>query len=156
MKNIIFLDVDGVLNYTKWYVDSRNFVNMDGQDRDLDPLCIERINKLCKEGNAEIVLSSDWRVNNYAFVRLEKAGLKPILDKTPIIIFGTMGSKYHFTRGEEIQMWLKLHPEVTNYVIIDDRTDFIEEQLSHSVFIDSYIGFTDEDYNLALNILRFQ
>lgn len=152
-KKVIFLDVDGVLNYTLWYIDDRNPGNLNGQEGDLDPLCIERINKLCEETGAEIVLSSDWRINNGAFARLERAGLHKILDKTPITIFGTYGSTYHFTRGEEIQMWLEWHPEVTNYVILDDRTDFMEEQLPHFVHVNSYRGLTEEDYQLALNIL---
>lgn len=50
-------------------------------------------------------------------------------------------------------MWLEWHPEVTNYVILDDRTDFMEEQLLHFVHINSYRGLTEEDYQLALNIL---
>lgn len=149
-KRVIFLDVDGVLNYDLWYYSDRSPGNLYGQEGDLDPLCIDRINKLCEEGNAEIVLSSDWRINTYAFSRLEKAGLRKILDKTPITIF--YGS-VNFTRGEEVQMWLDQHPDITNYVIIDDRTDFLDKQLLHFVHVDSYKGFTDENYKQALNIL---
>ena len=152
-KKVIFLDVDGVLNYTLWYIDDRNPGNLNGQEGDLDPLCIEKINKLCEETGAEIVLSSDWRIDNRAFVRLEKAGLHKILDKTPISIFDTRGLIYNSIRGEEIQIWLKEHPEVCNYVIIDDRTDFTEEQLSHFVHVNSYKGLTEENCQLALNIL---
>ena len=152
-NNIVFLDIDGVLNYTLWYIDERNPGNLYGQEGDLDPLCIARINKLCEETGAEIVLSSDWRIDNYAFTRLENAGLHKILDKTPITIFRTYGFTHHFTRGEEIQLWLESHPEISNYVIIDDRTDFTEEQLSHYVHVDSYVGLTDEDCQIALNIL---
>ncbi len=50
-------------------------------------------------------------------------------------------------------MWLDQHPDITNYVIIDDRTDFLAKQLSHYVHVDSYRGFTDENYKQALNIL---
>ena len=39
----IFLDIDGVLNYTKWYTDERNPGNLNGQEGDLDPLCVDRI-----------------------------------------------------------------------------------------------------------------
>ena len=151
--NVIFLDVDGVLNYTNWYYSDRNPGNLNGEE-DVDPQCIERVNKLCEETNSEIILSSDWRIDDSAFSRLERAGLKKILDKTPIPVFGNYGATYHFTRGEEIQMWLEWHPEVTNYVIIDDRTDFMDNQKSHFVHVDSYYGFTDEDYNLALTILK--
>ncbi len=155
MKNnkIIFLDVDGVLNYTLWYIDDRNPGNLNGEE-DVDPLCIERINRLCQETDAKIVISSDWRIDSSWQRRLERAGLKYIIDKTPITIFGSYGSCYHFTRGEEIQMWLEWHPEVENYVIIDDRIDFTEEQKPHFVQINSYRGLSDEDCILAKNILN--
>ena len=153
-KNIVFLDVDGVLNYTKWYISDRNPGNLYGKEGDLDPLCIKRINKICEECNAEIVLSSDWRVNSYSFTRLEKAGLINIIDKTPIPNINILGGKFHITRGEEIQMWLENHKDVDNYVIIDDRSDFLEEQLSHFVHIDPYIGITDDDCVLIKNILN--
>ena len=80
--------------------------------------------------------------------------MENIIDKTPITIFGIYGSTYHFTRGEEIQMWLEWHPKVTNYVIIDDRTDFLDEQKERFVHVNSYRGFTDEDLNLAITILN--
>ena len=43
MKNkIIFMDVDGVLNYTKWYYDDRNPGNLYGQEGDIDPEYVRR------------------------------------------------------------------------------------------------------------------
>ena len=42
----------------------------------------------------------------------------------------------------------------TNYVIIDDRTDFTENQQPHFVHVDSYVGLTDEDVELAIGILN--
>ena len=57
----IFLDIDGVLNYTNWYSNPRNFGNINGQEGDLDPFCIERVNILAKITNSYIVISSDWR-----------------------------------------------------------------------------------------------
>jgi len=60
---------------------------------------------------------------------------------------------YHFTRGEEIQMWLDSHLSVKNYVIIDDREDMQQNQLDHFVKVNSYYGFTDEDLEKALMIL---
>lgn len=58
------------------------------------------------------------------------------------------------SRGDEVKMWLNDHPEVTNYVIIDDRTDFLEEQLDHFVQVDPYYGLTDDNVNKAKNILN--
>ena len=61
---VIFLDIDGVLNYTKWYTDERNPGNLYGQEGDLDPLCINRIIRICEETGAKVVISSDWCLIN--------------------------------------------------------------------------------------------
>ena len=153
-KKVVFLDCDGVLNYDLWYYDDRNPGNLFGQEGDIDPYCIERVNRICYQCDADVVISSDWRIASGWKERLEKAGLQRIIDKTPITTFGSYGSTYHFSRGEEIQMWLEWHPEVTNYVILDDRTDFTEEQICHFVKINPYCGLTDEDIILAINILK--
>ena len=79
--------------------------------------------------------------------------MENIIDKTPITVFGQYGKTYHFTRGEEIDMWLQWHPEVSNYVIIDDRQDMMDYQLNHFVKVNSYRGLTDENVEQALNIL---
>ena len=59
MNKLIFLDIDGVLNYNSWYYNSRNIE----KEKDLDLFCIERINILTKLTKAYIVISSDWRYN---------------------------------------------------------------------------------------------
>ena len=62
--------------------------------------------------------------------------------------------KYEYSRGAEIDGWLKEHPEVTNYVIIDDRTDFTDKQKEHFVHVDSMWGLTNEHVNNAIKILE--
>lgn len=152
-ERVIFLDIDGILNYTLWYYDDRNPGNLNGEEGDIDPLCVKRINLLCEKTGAKIVVSSDWRIATNWQNRLERAGLENIIDKTPITVFGQYGKTYHFSRGEEIDMWLQWHPEVSNYVIIDDREDMMEHQLNHFVKVNPYRGFTDEDMEKALIIL---
>ena len=83
---------------------------------------------------------------------MERAGLKNIIDSTPITVFGQYGECY-YTRGEEIQMWLYWHPEVKNYVIIDDRKDIMKDQMDHFVKVNSFRGFSDEDMEKAMLIL---
>ena len=60
--NIIFLDVDGVLNnlsYVMHLID--NCRVRGGGYHILDPLCVKRLNKVLKETDANIVISSTWR-----------------------------------------------------------------------------------------------
>ena len=61
---------------------------------------------------------------------------------------------YQYSRGREIDMWLEGHPECTNYVILDDRSDFTEEQGPHYVHVDSNVGITDDDAEIAIMILK--
>lgn len=147
---IIFLDCDGVLNYDKWYhSDEYRKLSIDNE-LDIDPKVVKRLNKLCSETDSKIVIASSWKVNTYYKNRLERAGLKNIIGKTPDFIF-IKGNDY--CRGEEIDMWLKSHDNIENYIIIDDIKDFYEEQIPHFLHINPFVGFTDEDYLVAKNML---
>ena len=147
-NKVIFMDVDGVLNYTKWYYDDRNPGNLYGQEGDIDPECVRRIVNICEKTGAKIVLSSDWRVNKSAIGRLERAGFPAglIFSQTPELL--------DYSRGREIDMWLNEHPDTYDYVIIDDREDFSDEQKRlHYIHVDPYIGFTDKNMKDAICIL---
>lgn len=164
----IFLDIDGVLNYTQWYYDERNPGNLNGQEGDIDPMCVERILRIVKETGAKVVISSDWRISwEGTLVRLERMGLTRdiVIDKTPELIWQQIsrdelsayddnGFCYAYSRGREIDMWLEAHPECTNYTIIDDRTDFTDEQGPHFVHVNSYCGITDDNADIAIMILN--
>ena len=51
-------------------------------------------------------------------------------------------------------MWLSEHPDTYDYVIIDDREDFSDEQKRlHFVHVNSDIGFTNKNMNKAIKIL---
>lgn len=164
----IFLDMDGVVNYTQWYISDRNPGNLNGQEGDIDPECVKRILRIVNETGAKIVISSDWRISwEGTRMRLERMGLTRdiVIDKTPELIW-TMVSRhdymngnydeddYKYSRGREIDMWLEAHPECTNYCIIDDRMDFTEEQQPHFVHVNSYCGITDDDADIAIMTLN--
>lgn len=150
----VFLDIDGCLNHILWYKSKKPIENSISFDEDLDPTCIERINNLCLETDSKVVISSDWRISSCYKERLERAGLKNIIGHTPITVFNIFKGGKSLCRGEEIKMWLSDHPEITNYVIIDDRTDFLKEQLDHFIQVDPYYGLTDKDIDKAKNILN--
>ena len=168
-KKVIFLDIDGCLNSDKWYqnVDGRNPGNLNGEEGDLDPECINRIIKICNETGAKVVISSDWRISWYGtIIRLGRMGLTEdyIIDKTPEYIWKCLSKhdyfmddyeeKFEYSRGAEVKGWLDKHPEIENYVIIDDRCDFTEEQKqNHFVHIDAMWGITDDHVIKAINIL---
>lgn len=149
---VLFLDIDGVLNYLNWYNDDRNPGNLNGQESDLDPDCVDRIIRICDETGAKVVISSDWKLSWYGTLdRLGKFGLTEeyIIDKTP-----DFGNNVHVSRGYEIDAWLQCHPECTNFVIVDDRTDFTDDQHPHFIHIDRETGITDDDADIAIMTLK--
>ncbi len=163
---VVFLDIDGVLNYTKWYVDDRNPGNLYGQEGEIDPLCVERVMRICDLADAKVVVSSDWRMNwERTRKRLERMGLdeRYVMDKTSEFIWNNLPDQecqeecrnrtHKYTRGAEIDEWLK-HNDVESYVIIDDRTDFTDEQKRSFVRVNPYVGLTDKDVELAIKILK--
>lgn len=165
---IIFMDCDGVINSYSFYMSDRNPGNLNGKEGDVDPDCVKRILRIVEETGAKIVLSSDWRLSwPGSLIRLENAGFPKglIIDKTPELIWRQIsrdelsayddnGFCYAYSRGREIDMWLEAHPECTNYTIIDDRTDFTDEQGPHFVHVNSYCGITDDNADIAIMILN--
>lgn len=57
-------------------------------------------------------------------------------------------------RGEEIKRWLDEHDEVENYIILDDDSDMLNEQLTHFVQTDTYEGITDREKKLCIALLN--
>lgn len=139
--NVIFLDVDGVLNNGEHIL---KLVELLGEEqyfqlhRDLGEMPFDYqscmlLHGLINKTGAEIVLSSSWRTSSACIEAIEKyTGLK-IKGITPVS---------YTIRGREIQQYLNAHKEITNYVIIDDDSDMLEEQKSHFVKVDAKKGLT--------------
>ena len=154
---VIFLDIDGTINSYDYYVSDRCTGNLNGVEGDIDPLCAERINRICKETGAKIVLSSDWRISwPYCIDRIEKGGINHglIIDKTPEHMWVEFASEKYKSRGSEIDEWLSQHPECDRYVIIDDRKDFTEEQQPNFIHVNPMRGIDDIDVTFAIQILN--
>lgn len=66
MNKYLFLDIDGVLNHEKFY---QNRFNLLKQHKEIpsyplcefDPFCVEQVNRILYETNANLVISSSWR-----------------------------------------------------------------------------------------------
>jgi HAD domain in Swiss Army Knife RNA repair proteins len=146
-QKILFLDIDGVLNSEVYYKSTSYSDSISGR---FDPICVELIKKLVEEFSLRIVISSTWRYG--AADRLIHE-----LKNTNLI-----GYLYHewFTpvihpahRGTEIKLWLDLHPEVTDYIIIDDDENMLEEQIKRFVKTDLHEGMTEAHFNRVRAIL---
>lgn len=114
MALTLFLDVDGVLNTRTTCERTPDYhVGID----DLRVKILADVIK--KNGPTQIVLSSDWKEmredeDDYLYLvsKLQKYGLE-LSGKT----------KDHWSnRGEGILQYIEAHPEIEEYVILDDRT----------------------------------
>jgi len=122
---IIFLDHDGVICLsTEW---GSRFKNKDGLDSMFDRFndkAIKVLNQILDETGAEIVVSSDWRHDTPLEQMQELYKIRGI-KKSPIgytdSIVDIKGLEYlEHNRQIEIRHWLSQHPEVTQWVAIDD------------------------------------
>ena len=158
---VIFLDIDGVLNCTT----SKSYCHDDicGVITGIDSDKVRRLAKIVEATGAEIVLSSDWKDGwskyytsskpshaKYLDNHLYKKGRLTIKDKTPNT------SKGSWYRGEEILTYLRSHPDITDYVILDDTffEDFSTKEIEEHLVLTNYkLGLTDSDVEKAIKIL---
>lgn len=153
--NAIFLDIDGVLNdqnslETMYSVlGHKQFHTLTRAigETPFNYKSCELIKKLIVETNSVIVLSSTWRLSKESMRIVEDYIETKLYGKTPYL--GVSRS-----RGKEIKVYLNRHPEITNYVILDDDTDMLEEQQKHFVNVDGKLGFTEKDFDKCVVILN--
>ena len=108
---VIFLDIDGVLNCRKT-PNPRKFPYV------IDDELLARFTQLLQQTGASVVLSSTWRYDPAGIFSAKHYGV-PFMDITP-----DMPDE---PRCKEILEWLRDHPEVTRYVVIDDEDDELDK-----------------------------
>lgn len=139
---VIFLDCDGVLNNKPWLDEQPLEIS-----RPFDPKNIAFLNSLTHQTQARIVVSSNWRHDmKYLTRKLREAGVTGnIFDRTSDL----EGQP----RGMEILVWLRKHPGVSRYVVLDDEDD-IEPHVQNHVKTSFDYGLTLIEYSKALGILN--
>jgi hypothetical protein len=158
---LYFSTFDGVVNTLMIYkepIKARRLLQKDGYYFDLcypqdkrvsNTQAVLWLEKLCKEFNADIVITSTWRKDyGLACECLYNSGLSKtirVIDKTPWL------DGY---RGAEIDAWLKEHP-CPAFVILDDDTD-MEPYMDHLVKTDFDTGITVMIYERAKQLLQNQ
>jgi len=149
---IVFLDFDGVLNSTAYTLtlDHEKYKNMSTEwwAYGLDDKAVARLNTLVDRTGAKVVISSSWRMG------FPTVALQRMLDIRGFnsVLYGQTPYSAGVERWEEIEVWLKGHPEVTSYVILDDDSDANIE--GHFVQTDVQVGLTDADVERAVQILE--
>lgn len=143
-ERIVFLDIDGVLN-------SRAFYDRVGLIPHpwLDPDAIARLDRLCREADAAVVLTSAWRGDDRTPGWLSERGLTaPIIGCT-----GWAGPTGN--RGGEIAEYLAARPHlnVERFVILDDGDD-MDDLLPYLIQTDHATGLLDHHVDRAIAVLR--
>ncbi len=181
--NVIFLDIDGVLNselfYRErhkkrwlkpstyyWWIKSKvkwvfngfkyksvSLANYKPPKRsqtfqykfnrlkeETDPIRWGWIIELVKETDSKICISSCWK-HHFGYKNEEwwKKAFA-LLGFEDDVFVGITGDRKRL-RGEEIEDWLKVN-KYDNYVIIDDDSDMLLDQVQHFFQTDNYVGLT--------------
>lgn len=157
---LVFLDIDGVLNSHAYTA------SLAAEERGgvigIDRSAVVRLNRLLKEADASVVVSSTWR-HNRGRVQLqavldEHGFTGHVLGRTPRWLRRAPGGLYAAEeRGNEIQAWLDAAPDydidVVSFVILDDDSDMahLADRLIKTSFDD---GLLDSHVDRAVTMLR--
>jgi len=139
---VLFLDFDGVLNF---------YPNKNGNF--YKPACINLEMLLNKVPDLKIVVASSWRIYGLDAVRdiLKSNGIDPrrILDITG----HEQSPDKRDHRGFQVENWLKVHPKVKQFAIVDDQTDFVPLR-NHLVQTNPKAGLTQANVEKILEVLE--
>ena len=127
MNNILILDLDGIINVTVPNLKHEHVYLLDQKQEDLFiPQLAKNINKLCKEFDFKIVISSTWR-KHYSLQELEYM-LRYMGIESPIVGSTPISNKE--TRSVEITHWLDTYSDKwSNYYVLDDLEEAFNNKL---------------------------
>ena len=142
--NIIFLDFNGVLD-TYENIDEINIDNL------------KRLKHIVDETKSKVVISSSLK-NSYYYTGHYSVFLQKIIHEIETIGIEVIGiTPKAKTREEEIKLYLNIHPEVSNYCILDDDYE-MESLKEHLVKLptqsEGSLGLDDFYMNKAIKILK--
>jgi hypothetical protein len=160
---VIFLDIDGVLNtevFQRAYFgilkrlevsrpEAKTLAKAEIRDEfgiTFDPMATDMLGWVIESTGARIVISSTWRMSGLRTMQTmwEMRSLPgEVIDITP---------RLNTPRGEEIAEWLRGN-QVDSYVIIDDDSDMLPEQLENFVKTHPQYGITFQDALKCVEIL---
>lgn len=163
MCNIIFLDIDGVLNSDKWRYEHEKEIK---EGILIDAEKIHLLGQLVENTDAKIVLHSGWkfwfdmemmplRKEAGIFLRLLREEGIYIEDCTPDLTTEEIREtkKFSLVKADEILKWLSEHTEVKNWVVLDDLDLNHIEIAKHQIRTNGSIGLTWENIIQAEKML---
>lgn len=162
MKKILFLDIDGVL-VTRWSLKQQS-----GTRAPLDPQCLNHLDRIIKETNCEIVISSSCRQKDLesTIELFKKYDFHKKIVGITIRGYESVIKGHHLPipRGVEIKAWIdkniryiKEKGFVDNdyrYCILDDDSDMLLEQAPYFVKTEFETGLQEIHANQVIEILN--
>lgn len=158
MVNIIFLDIDGVLNGNKLEGESNKF--------GLADICIENLKTIIREvPYCKIVVCSSWRKLVYEGIHVSKNipwrhVLADKLEASTDIFIGDTPELYGHseTRADEIAAWLSSNRDlgIGSFVILDDEASCYKKSFPNNIVdcdINAGLGLTKSLAKVAIWIL---
>jgi len=120
---VLFLDIDGVVNCVTTAQRHRGMIG-------IDPYMALLVDRIIQATGCEVVLSSTWRLfeESRKEVKKQVCDFIDVTPHLPLREFGGSCDAESCERGMEVAAWLKDHPEVTQYAILDDNSDFMGYQ----------------------------
>ena len=162
--NVVFLDIDGVLNTPRFQMIQVKNCECDLYESqfNFDPICMNNLKELIDKTDAYIVVSSTWRKDtdprymNEIIGNLKLYGINDrIIGVTPDL---SMEYNSSLIRGHEIKKWIednKGNFDIDKFVIIDDDNDMFD-LIDHLAKCDYQNGFINEVKETALRIMEVE
>lgn len=161
--NILFLDVDGVLNSN---------LNKEIKRKSNQPISsyyitlpgdkLFKLRKIIDSTDARIVLSSSWRLGGFIDgPSYAQRNLESQLNSYGMSIYDITPSSYNRDRGIEISRWLDdfrmKMGYVPNYIILDNIIcNLLPYHKGHIVNIPESVGLQDKHVLISINLFRKQ
>ncbi len=131
--NVVFLDFDGVLS-----TERSNF-----QDEIINQDALNNFNALCLQNDLKVVISSSWRKYEGYIDLFYSFGIDKRIDIIGSIAITGNGKAFL------IKEYLKEHPEIDKYIILDDV--YLGGELNNHLIQTTYsLGFNDRKLQEAL------
>ena len=174
---VIFLDISGTLTNHEFNREQRENAQADRPQDEVCRKAVARVNRIVEATGAHVVISSDWIKHDPANAYPEVSQM--LRNHGLVAEFAGHTEQprenTHLDRSREIRAWLNAHPDVTDFVILDDlplpvtpqHREWLLEEFGHDlvlppddpelgvrfIHLDSTKGVQDEHVGLAVDIL---
>lgn len=152
MDRILFLDIDGPMIPGRSYEESGGLI-LAGMNSKFDPIAVNMINRACEEHGWQVVLHTSW-VTHIGGAKTYEHCLQQGLRPGHFHKDAWCDEEEHW-RYTRIAKWLLEHPEVSEYVIVDDtpysfdvRTQYVHplDMEEHLMLVSFEDGLLSEHY----------